>query len=239
MAFLKKERDLPSMMLCGNPLPWVDKLVHLGCIVSNNIDGGQVDMKQKVARYIDKNCSINQEFSFAHPTSKILLNQIYNCHFSGCQVWNLFSSGAKSFYSTYNRSVKLLADLPYATHRFLIEPLSGLQHMSIRVIRNFISSIRNSPIPVLRQLYNIVKSDVRTTTGANLRNVLLKTGLSNVDEIDMITVKQIKYKEIKNEDMWRIPIIMEALDIKYGLVNPPEGWSDEELNDVLHHACTA
>ena len=58
MAFLKKERDLPSMMLCGNPLPWVDKLVHLGCIVSNNIDGGQVDMKQKVARYIDKNCSI-------------------------------------------------------------------------------------------------------------------------------------------------------------------------------------
>ena len=29
---------------------------------------------------------------------------------------------------------------------------------------------------------------------------------------------------------------MEALDIKYWLVNPPEGWSDEELNDVLHHA---
>ena len=114
--------------------------------------------------------------------------------------------------------------------------------MSIRVIRNFIkfiSSIRNSPKPVLRQLYNIVKSDVRTTTGANLRNILLMTGLSNVDEIDMSTVKQIKYKEIKNEDMGRIPIIMEALDIKNGLVNPPEGWTDEELNEVLHHACTA
>ena len=70
------------MMHCGNPLPWVDKLVHLGCIVSNNIDGGQVDMKQKVARYIDKNCTINQEFSFAHPTSKILINQIYNIDIS-------------------------------------------------------------------------------------------------------------------------------------------------------------
>ena len=199
-------------------------------------------MKQKVARYIDKNCNINQEFSFAHPTSKILLNQIYNCHFSGCQAWNLFSPGAENFYSIYNRSVKVMADLPYATHRFLIEPLSGHPHMSIRVIRNFIqfiSSIKNSPKPVLKQLYSIVKSDVRTTTGANLRNILLKTNLSNVDEIDMSTVKQIKYKEITNLDKWRIPIITEAIDIKYGLVNPPEGWSDEELNVVLHYACTA
>ena len=41
----------------------------------------------------------------------------------------------------------------------------------------------------------------------------------------------------KNVD--EIPIIMEALDIKYGWVNPPEGWTDEELDEVLHHACTA
>ena len=114
--------------------------------------------------------------------------------------------------------------------------------MSIKVIRNyiqFISSIKNSPKPVLRQLYGIVKSDVRTTTGANLRNILLKTSLSNVDEINMCTVKQMKYKEITKEDMWRIPIIKEVIDIKYGLVYPPEGWSDEELTEVLHHACTS
>ena len=114
--------------------------------------------------------------------------------------------------------------------------------MNIKVIKNFIqfiSSIKNSPKPALRQLYSIVKSDVRTTTGANLRNILLKTSLSNVDEIDMSTVRQIKYKEIANEDMWRIPIIKEIIDIKYGLVTPPEGWSDEELNEVFHHACTS
>ena len=48
MAFLQRQRDLPSMMLCGNPLPWVDKLLHLGNMVSNQIDGGQLDMKQKI-----------------------------------------------------------------------------------------------------------------------------------------------------------------------------------------------
>ena len=241
MAFLKRQREMPSMMLCGNPLPWVDKLLHLGNMVSNQIDGGQLDMRQKAARYVDKNCSINQEFSFAHPRCRIMLNKIYNCHFSGCQTWNLFSQGAEKYYSTYNRSVKVMADLPFATHRYLIEPITEQPHMSITVIRNylkFILSIKNSTKPVLRQLYSIAKNDVRTTTGANLRNILLKTTLLNVDDLQPSTVQQIRYQEIKDEDMWRIPIIQEALDMKYGDINPPDGWTIEELDEILEFACT-
>ena len=241
MAFLKRQREMPSMMLCGNPLPWVDKLLHLGNMVSNQIDGGQLDMRQKAARYVDKNCSINQEFSFAHPRCRIMLNKIYNCHFSGCQTWNLFSQGAEKFFSTYNRSVKVMADLPFATHRYLIEPITEEPHMSITVIRNylkFILSIKNSTKPVLRQLYSIAKNDVRTTTGANLRNILLKTTLLNVDDLQLSTVQQIRYKVIKDEDMWRIPIIQDALDMKYGDINPPDGWTTEELDEILEFACT-
>ena len=241
MAFLKRQRELPSMMLCGNPLPWVDRLLHLGNMVSNHIDGGQADMKQKVASYIDKNCTLNQEFSFAHPICRMQLNKIYNCHFTGCQIWDLFSQGATKFYSTYNRSMKVMADLPYATHRYLIEPLSGQQHMSITLIRNFlgfINKIKQSARPVLRQLYSITKDDVRTTTGSNLRNILLQTGLSGVDDLHPGIVKQIKYEEIKEMDMWRIPIIKEAIDIKCGNVNPPDGWTAEELDEILTFACT-
>ena len=241
MAFLQRQRDLPSMMLCGNPLPWVDKLLHLGKMVSNQIDGGQLDMKQKAARYIDKNCNINQEFSFAHPMCRIMLNKIYNCHFSGCQTWDLFSKGAASFYSTYNRSVKVMADLPFATHRYLIEQVSGQQHMSTTLIRNFLKfilSIRNSTKPVLRQLYSITKSDVRTTTGSNLRNILMLTNLKSVDDLLPETVHEIRYKEIKKEDMWRIPIIMEAMDIKSGDINPPDGWTTEEIDEILEYVCT-
>ena len=76
-------------------------------------------MSQKAARYIEKTCSINQEFSFAHPSSKLKLNKIYNGHFSGCQTWDLFSQGANKFYSTYNRSVKVMSDLPLATYRHI------------------------------------------------------------------------------------------------------------------------
>ena len=67
MAFLSRPRKLQDMYLCGNPLPWVKSLVHLGTRVTDQIDGCQQDMKQKIASYIDRNCSINQEFHFAHP----------------------------------------------------------------------------------------------------------------------------------------------------------------------------
>ena len=113
--------------------------------------------------------------------------------------------------------------------------------MSITLIRNFlnfINMIKLSSKPILRHLYSIVKSDVRTTTGSNLRNILLQTGLSSVDDLKPGTVQEIKYMKIKDMDMWRIPIIKEAMDIKCGNINPPVGWTREELEEILHVACT-
>jgi hypothetical protein len=30
MAFLKRQRPLPNLTLCGNPLPWTNRIKHLG-----------------------------------------------------------------------------------------------------------------------------------------------------------------------------------------------------------------
>ena len=75
MAFLKYERELPNLVLCGNPLPWVDSLVHLGTKVCRHSKGGKLDIRVKEAAYIQRNCSINQEFSFTYPVSKISLTK--------------------------------------------------------------------------------------------------------------------------------------------------------------------
>ena len=45
----------------------------------------------KRARYIQKNIGINQEFKFAHPNTRFHLNTIYNSHFSGSSLWDVFS----------------------------------------------------------------------------------------------------------------------------------------------------
>ena len=106
----------------------------------------------------------------------------------------------------------------------------------MRNFLNFISKVRNSPKQVLRQLYSVTKADVRSTTGSNLRNILLLTDLSRIDDLQPSTMNKIKYKEMLDKDKWRIPLIKEVMDMKYGNTTP-EGWTQEELDEILDFAC--
>ena len=103
---------------------------------------------------------------------------------------------------------------------------------------SFIAELRKSSKPVLRQLYDLSKNDVLTTTGANLRNILLLTNLSNVDHLKPCIVDQISYKTIKKEDQWRVELIKELIDMKCGVKNLPEEMTMTEVEDILDLACT-
>jgi len=110
MAFIKHQRNLPNMVLFGNKLPWVESIVHLGTRIGNSCARGKLDIKQKEALYIQKTCCINQEFSVAHPWTRIQLNRIYNCHYSGGQLWDIFCQDVQRFISTFNsKSVLILS----------------------------------------------------------------------------------------------------------------------------------
>ena len=64
------------LRLNGNPLPWVTKAKYLG----NDIDacgkGLSSDVKVKRAKIIERNVEINQEFPFAHPGVKCIINHL-------------------------------------------------------------------------------------------------------------------------------------------------------------------
>ena len=242
MAFLRKVRDLPNMILCGNSLPWVDKITHLGTIVTNRIDGCQEDLKMKTAIYIQKNCSIIQEFSYAHPTTKLRLNSIYNCHFSGSSLWDLFSHSMRAFKSSFNKSVKMMTDLPFETHRYFLESLLGTPHMKLKVLKNyltFIKSIRMSAKPVLRQLYHIASSDVRSVTGKNLRNILLLTNKLKVKDLSPSDIKSMEYHPVPENDQWRTALLIDLLNFKHGTFEPPWQMEIDELDNLIHMVCTS
>ena len=101
----------------------------------------------------------------------------------------------------------------------------------------FIIRIMDSSKPVLRQLYKIASSDVRTVTGCNLRNILLLTDRLQVEDLEPSLVDNIMYHKIEDKDMWKIGMVKELLDIKHGDVHLPEGWSEGELDKILDYAC--
>ena len=87
----EKNIETENIKLNGNPLPWVKQAKYLGNTIENVINGLAHDIKLKRARYIEKNCELNQEFMFAHPEIKSKLNHIYNSSFPGSILWDLTS----------------------------------------------------------------------------------------------------------------------------------------------------
>ena len=196
IAFLNKEKNHGAVELGGVPLPWVDGGLHLGNHLSNKVNGMVQDLKVKRANFISKNIDLNQEFSFCHPATKVKLNQIYNFHFTGSPLWDLFSKEAKMLENSWNTSVKVMYDLPIQTHRNLIEPVSQAKHLKFVLLERFfgfLNQVQKSKKQVPKQLINLIANDVRSTTGSNLRNLLLLTSKDTIKGITIEDVKKLKY----------------------------------------------
>ena len=240
LAFLKAPRVLPKIYPCGNPLPWTEKFKHLGVTIGNKIDGCYQDIPIKNAQYISKNIELNQEFHFAHPLTKLKLNQIHNSHYYGSPLWDLFGTGAIKVESSYNKSVKAMLDLPIATHRNLIEPLTSETHIKIVLIRRFLSfveKIRNSGKPALEMLLSEAASDVRSTTGSNLRNIMLLAGKTSIDAVSVPDADKIEYFKLEDEDTWKVTLATELIEAKANSKEIP-GFNDIELDTILNYICT-
>ena len=239
MAYLRKPRTLPKLSLCGNPLPWVEKIKHLGNTISNVIDGGQLDLKTKNARYIDKNNNLCQELYFAHPQTKFKVNKIYNSHFTSSQLWKFGSREMERLESTYNRSIKIMYNLPWATHRNLLEPLTGEPHIRRILVRRylgFIRKIEKSEKKALRNLLSLVMKDARTTTGSNLRYIMLTSGKHSIPQLLKSEV-DIEYHKLGEDQLWKVDMLKEIVDALNDEITI-DGITRDELNEVLEYLCT-
>ena len=77
-------------------------------------------------------------------------------------------------------------ELPLTTHRYLLEPVGKVDHVRLllaKLFLGFIDQIQKSLKLIPAQLLNKVKNDVRSTTGKNLRKLMLLTQKSNIDEL--------------------------------------------------------
>ena len=75
--------------------------------------------------------------------------------------------------------------------------------------------------------------------GSDLRNILLLTNNEmQVDKLRPNMVNNISYKQIDETQIWRVPLVLEILDLQHGVKNLSGEWNDEELKQILTIACT-
>ena len=236
ISFLLNPRPLPKMRLCGNLLPWVDSIVHLGNTITNDAVLLEHDMSIKKARYISKNIELNQELHFAASQTKVYINNVYNNSWFGNVLWDLFSPACVKLESCWNRSIKIMMDLPWETHRGLIEPLSKTSHIKRLFIKNFIQFITNiekSTKPLLRTILKAIMYDTRSTTGRNLRGIMLLLNKRSVEEISLNDVANFPYYPRPEDDEWKTEILTLMSEER------DRGYLDKEDTEWFNYLCTS
>ena len=132
-------------------------------------------------------------------------------------------------------------DLPLSTHRYFVQPVSTKLHLKnllIKRIWSFLSQIQKSSKFLPGLLLNLVKHDVRSTAGSNLRNIMLLTGKDSIEEIKERDVVDVEYAPVNQEDHWKIQMVMEVIDVRDGQLQL-ENFSKEEIEDTLEYLCTS
>ena len=157
-----------------------------------------------------------------------------------CKVKSFIGCEALKYEGYYNKSLKVMYDLPYATHRYFIEHLTNQPHLKKVLIQRylkFILSVEKSPKSSLHILLNIAKNDVRSVTGANLRHIMLLCDKNSVNDLTPDDALNIKYHEPPKDEIWRLGVLEELLEVQYGDLNVP-GFNDEELAMMRSYICT-
>ena len=122
------------------------------------------------------------------------LNNIYNMSLYGAPLWEIGSDSLNSFEYTYNKSIKIMFDLPLQTHRYLIETVSKDQHMKFKIFKRHIgfrNQVKKSSKNVLKHLYSIAENDCNSITGKNLRKIMLFC--------DADSISSLSFTEIDNQ----------------------------------------
>ena len=142
--------------------------------------------------------------------------------------------------NSWNRSVRIMLGIPFNTHRYFLEPVSGSKHLKFTLITRFltfISSIEKSKKILPRVLLQAIKRDCRSVTGSNLRNILLLTRKDDISEIFESDIQQMIYMPVPNHEEWRIEMLKELIDVKWGDATI-DYFDDREITEIIEEICT-
>ena len=132
--------------------------------------------------------------------------------------------------------MRLTFKLPWKTHRYLIESLSGHLHLKVmlasRLVR-FLDSLKKSSKLGIRFLAGISEFDMRTVLGQNIANISAGIEVEAGRLTPGLVKAQMKYFTVPDNQAWRVSILGELMN-----ENIP-GFTDSEISTMKNYLCTS
>ena len=125
--------------------------------------------------------------------------------------WNVFAA--------YNVSIRQAYNLPFATHRYLIQSLIQHPHIEIRLCSWFIKFVENKENcckNVIRLLSELCKTDNRTVYCSNIVNISKQCSVDPNMICQSIVKTEMQYFKIPVGEEWRTDLLMNVVLTKLG-----------------------
>ena len=128
-----------------------------------------------MSSFISRVYSLNQDFSFAKPETKLQMCRLYNTAFYGSNCWEFATEQVEKFAKTWNVNLRIMYDLPFDTHCWIVEELSGGKHFLQMIFSRFVKYLKvlkNNKRLFIRNLFSSVSGDVQSPTGSNVKQII-------------------------------------------------------------------
>ena len=124
--------------------------------------------------------------------------------------------------------------------KYFIEPLSEKKHINSVIYKrflNFMKQIQKSSKKLPKKLLELIRNDVSSVTGSNLRNIMLVTGKSRIEDLEPEDACNIKYYPVEDENKWKIEVARELLEVQYGSLNL-DNFGKDDIKNMIRIVCT-
>ena len=238
---LRNRQKPAALCLYGVELPWVASATHLGHDLHQDASQSLIT-NVSVASFIQNSTNVRETFKFADPAQIPQAVKVYCCDFYGSMLWDLYGDQAEQMYRTWNTCVKLAWDVPRSTDTFFKDELlcSGLPSIRQQIrgrYPKFFRSLLDSPSLEVAVVARIVSKDAKTTTGRNLLNIKLETGLDVASAPLSQSRKLFSLVSTPSQASWKLFLLEKYLKKRNDLDINCE--STDFINDLISSLCSS
>ena len=147
----------------------------------------------------------------------------------------MFYAGQEMLENSYSTAVRLMFGLPRETHRYLVEPLSGRNHLKTDLIKRFITfinQIKKTKKQTLIYVLHKIELDVGSITVRNLRKIMLRCGRNSVEDLKPTDCDNVVFREIPNGEDWRINMTQELIDVQNNQLEI-KNFENDKIQEIL------
>ena len=213
--------------LYNRDLPYVTEWKHLGHTITSD-ECMSHDMLIRRGEFIGKYHALRQELGAQYPAVYIKLINIYLISMYGSNLWDLGNNYASKVYTEWNKAIRSIMNLPIATHRYILEELSGTEHLQIKLCKRFQKfhmKVKQCSNPLVANLYRLQAHDMRSIFGRNC-------ALTNKDYSE----NNKAYVTPENQE-WRLNLIAELMQVKFQH-SEISVFDMADVDNVLQQICT-